>query len=983
MIKRSWVLVLALGVLGGLTVEAQQRPISGRVVSALSGQPIAGARITVPGTVATAVTGADGSFALSAPAGEATIVARFIGYKRRQVTVPPGESNVQIALEEDVFNLEAVVVTGQATAVEQRNLANAITSVAAEQLNRAPTSTIETALQGKIPGALIQSNSGAPGGGVQISLRGVSTINGSVDPLIVMDGIVISNAAIANGMNAVSAAAAGGNASNQDNAVNRLADLNPGDVERVEVLKGASAAAIYGSKASNGVVIITTRRGRTGAPQFHLTQRLGQYRVSNLIGSRAFADTTEAFSVFAPVVPRDTATRTLIRGLCTLAQGRCPAYENERELWGRHDLSTETSLSLSGGTEQSTYYVSGLLHSDEGIGRGTGYQKQSIRANLGQRLSPRVNLSVGLNVVHSFSQRGISNNDNTGTSPYLVFPFTPSFVDLRPTGSTIADYPNNPFERSNPLQTFDFLVNDEDVWRALGTGSVTFDPITSEEHSLRFSLAGGVDYFAQKNDILSPPELEFEPQDGQPGTVVLGKASNLNLTLTGNVVHAFTPASRILTATTSAGFQYEDRELNITNITGRNLLTGQRNIDQATSITIAEDVQPVRDMGIFAQEEILALDQRLLVTFGVRADRSSRTGDPNEFFVFPKAAISYRFTGLGGEGDEVKLRAAWGQTGNQPLFGNKYTPDTTGTIGGRFGQFVGQRAGDPNIKPERQSEIELGADAVLLGGRASLNVTWFNKTITDLLLVQTLHPSSGQVDRIFNGGEMQNRGVEASAGYAILQQPNLSWIVRGTFFSYRPKIVDLPVPPFQVGGFGTSLGVFQIEEGRSATQILGSEGLVGDATPDFQVSFSTDVEYNAWSFGMLWEWKEGGDVINLTELLFDAGANSADWNTKGSQRWADFLSGLTQPYIQDASYMKLREATIAYRLPRALTAQLFGSVVENARISVSGRNLIRITDFRGIDPEVSNFGSQAIARNIDVAPFPPNRSLFLSIDLDF
>jgi len=982
-IKRCCVLVLALCVLGGLAAEAQQRPISGRVVSALSGQPIAGARVSVLGTTLTAVTGADGSFALAGPAGDATLVARFIGFKRRQVTVPTSESTVQIPLEEDVFNLEAVVVTGQATAVEQRNLANAITSVGAEQLRRAPTATIESALQGKIPGALIQSNSGAPGGGVQISLRGVSTINGSVDPLIVMDGIVISNASIANGMNAVSAAAAGGNASNQDNAVNRIADLNPDDVERVEVLKGASAAAIYGSKASNGVVIITTRRGRVGAPQFHLTQRLGQYRVANLIGSRAFADTTEAFSVFAPVVPRDTATRSLIRGLCTLSQGRCPAYDNEGELWGRHDLSSETSLSVSGGTELTTFYVSGLIHSDEGIGRSTGYQKQSIRANLGQRVSPRVNLSVGLNVVHSFAQRGISNNDNTGTSPYLVFPFTPSFVDLRPTGSTIADYPNNPFERSNPLQTFDFLINDEDVWRALGTGSVTFDPITGDAHSLRFSLTGGVDYFAQKNDILSPPELEFEPQDGQPGTVVLGKASNLNLTLTGNVVHTFTPASRALSATTSAGFQYEDRELNVTNITGRNLLTGQRNIDQATSIAIAEDVQPVRDMGVFAQEEILALDQRLLVTFGVRADRSSRTGDPDKFFFYPKAAISYRVTAPGGGGDEVKLRAAWGQTGNQPLFGNKFTPDTTGTIGGRFGQFVGQRAGDPDITPERQTEIELGADAVLLDGRASLNFTWFNKTITDLLLVQTLHPSSGQVDRIFNGGEMRNRGVEASVGYAILQRPELSWIVRGTFFSYRPTIVDLPVPPFQVGGFGTSLGVFQIEQDRSATQILGSEGLVGDATPDFQMSLSTDVEYEAWSFGMLWEWKEGGDVINLTELLFDAGANSADWNSGGSQRWADFLSGLTQPYIQDASYIKLREATIAFRLPRALTAQLFGSVVENARISLSGRNLIRITDFRGIDPEVSNFGNQAIARNIDVAPFPPSRSLFLSIDLDF
>jgi hypothetical protein len=250
-------------------------------------------------------------------------------------------------------------------------------------------------------------------------------------------------------------------------------------------------------------------------------------------------------------------------------------------------------------------------------------------------------------------------------------------------------------------------------------------------------------------------------------------------------------------------------------------------------------------------------------------------------------------------------------------------------------------------------------------------------------LIQTLHPSSGQIDRIFNGGKMRNRGVEASLGYALLHSQDANWIVRGTFFSYRPFIVELPVPAFQVGGFGTALGVFQIEEGRSATQILGNEGVVGDATPDFQASLSSDLEYRQWTVGMLWEWKKGGDVINLTELLFDAGANSADWNSGGSKRWADFLSGLTQPYVQDASYIKLREVTLAYRFPPAVTSQLFGTLVDDARISLSGRNLIRITDFRGIDPEVSNFGNQAIARNIDVAPFPPSRSVFLSIDLTF
>src|SRR2546430_635284 len=310
---------------GSGAAAAQQRPITGKVVSATTTEPVAGASVTVVGTPIGAVTNDGGDFSLAVPQGAATITVRAVSYKRRQLQVPAEQSSVTVSLEPDVFNLEAVVVTGQATGVEQRNLANAVTTVPAEQLNRAPVQTIEGALQGKIPGALIQMNSGAPGGGGQINLRGVTTINAGVDPLIVVDGLIIANDAIVNNMDAITAAAAGGNPRPQDNAVNRIADLNPNDIQNVEVLKGASAAAIYGGQAANGVVIITTRRGRPGAPRFSVTQRFGTFDAAGHLGSRAFADTTDAFGTFAPKVPRDTATRTVIRSLCTLPAGQWPS----------------------------------------------------------------------------------------------------------------------------------------------------------------------------------------------------------------------------------------------------------------------------------------------------------------------------------------------------------------------------------------------------------------------------------------------------------------------------------------------------------------------------------------------------------------------------------------------------------------------------------------------------------------------------------
>lgn len=970
LVGASLALVLLLA---GTEVAAQQREIRGRVTNAVTGQAIAGATVTVAGGTIAAVTNAQGEFTLTGPDGAFALLVRSIGFKRRTMSVAADQATVSVTLEEDIFNLEAVVISGQATTLQQRSLPNAITTVRAEDLVRAPAQTIEAALQGKIPGALIQANSGAPGGGVQINLRGVSTINGAVDPLLVVDGLVVSNDAIGNNINAITAAAGGGNASNQDNPVNRIADLNPADFERVEVLKGASAAAIYGSQASNGVIIMTSRRGESGTPRFGLSQRFGQYRVSNFMRSRVFADSAEAVTVYS-----DSA---LVGQLCNLPGDACPNYDNIGALWGEQQLSTETNASVSGGGEATQYYVSGLIKRDGGIAPGTGYNKQALRVNLDQLLGQRWNLALRTQVIHSKSARGISNNDNTGTSPYLVFPLTPSFVDLRPTGGTaITDYPNNPFERSNPVQTYAYFENNEDVWRALASASLRFEAVSTGRHNLRFNAVGGFDQFTQRNDIYSPPELEFEPNDGQPGTVVLGKAENLSLNLLLSAVHTYNAGSVI--ATTAVGFQFVDRDPNFTNVVGRNLPPNQRNVALAPTQVLNQTRQPVRDLGLFAQEELTLLDERLLVTGGLRADRSSRNGLVDDYFFYPKAAASYRLA-LGSEQDEIKLRAAWGQTGIQPNFFNKFTPSATATIGGLFGTLSGLAVGDSSIGPERNTELEGGVDASAMGGRLFVNATVFHKTVTDMLLVQTLAPSTGRATRVFNGGKMRNIGVELGLGYAVLQTPELSWVVRGTFFTNKTKVLELPVPAFQVGGFGTALGAFQIEEGRSATQIIGQEGAIGDAMPDFQATFSSDLTVRRFSLSMLWDWKQGGDVINLTEFLFDAFRNSSDWDSAAQQRRTDFASGLTQPYVQDASYIKLRELSLSYSVPSEVTRQLFGSVVSRASISLSGRNLIRITDFRGMDPEVSNFGNQAVARNIDVAPFPPSRSVFLTIDLSF
>jgi hypothetical protein len=331
----------------------------------------------------------------------------------------------------------------------------------------------------------------------------------------------------------------------------------------------------------------------------------------------------------------------------------------------------------------------------------------------------------------------------------------------------------------------------------------------------------------------------------------------------------------------------------------------------------------------------------------------------------------------------LKVRAAIGQTGNPPLFGQKFTPEGTGVIGNQFGTLSGANAGASDIKPERQTEMEGGFDATLGNEFATLSFTYYNKTITDLILVARVAPSTGRTNRIFNGGKLRNLGQEISLSLSPLRRPELNWILRTTFSRNRSTVVELPVPAFNTGGFGTSLGAFRIEQGKSATQIIGTEGVVGNSEPDFQMTLSNDLTWKQWNLGFLWDWKKGGDIINLTQLLYDAGGNSADQVPVGNQRITDWaVNGKTQTYVQDGSYLKLRELSLTYDLPPSVVGHLFGGV-RYARLNVSGRNLIRITPYKGMDPEVSNFGNQAIARNIDVAPFPPSRSFFFSIDLGF
>ncbi|MEX2111436.1 MAG: SusC/RagA family TonB-linked outer membrane protein [Gemmatimonadaceae bacterium] len=987
---RCAVAAIAL-LVGAISASAQTRAVTGTVTDAQTGQPLEGARVSVRGTALATSTGATGQFTLgNVPAGEVTVTIRRIGNNPVDVRLAAGENDVRATLTRDPLRLAEVVITGQATGVERRNLANAVTTVSGEEVSRVSAQTVEQALQGKVPGASIQANSGAPGGGMQMRLRGVTSINASSEPLYVVDGVVLSNIAIPSNQNAVTKAASGSNpALTQDGQVNRIADLNPNDIENIEVLKGASASASYGSRASNGVVIITTRRGRAGELRINATQRIGLSKISNTLGSRTFSTLAEATTVWGAA-----AAAVYTPGV---------VFDHERELAGRTPISSESVVDVSGGDADTHYYASGLWKQDGGIIENTGYGKQAVRANLDQDLGQRLNLSLQTNITRSLAQRGLTNNDNAGVSWWMVFPFTPSFIDLRqnPDGT----FPLNRFGNiSNPLQTAALMKNDEKVNRYTVAGRLTLTAFQRQSSSLTFNVNGGADHFGQENSLLFPPELQFEPiDDGQPGTSLLSNSNNLNLNIGTNAVFTYAPASGVFAATTSVGVGGSSRDLRISRIVSRNLVGGLDIVGAGTNVQVLELRQRVEDFGLFAQEEFLTLNERLLLTAGVTADRSSSNSDTEKYFIYPKVSGSFRFLEPFRGLNEVKIRAAYGQTGNQPLFGQKFTPlSAVENIVGLPGLVVPAAGpvGSKNLRPERQRELEGGADITLAGGRGAIELTGFRADVTDLLLRRTLAPSSGFGVEIFNGGKLRKTGIEIGVNIVPIQSAETEWIFRTSYASTRSKIVDLPVPPFRVGGFGTALGAFEIAEGASATQIVGNDSTasgetvvrkIGDANPDFNMSFVSDLRFKALRLYGLLDWQQGGSIINLTKFLYDLGQNTADYadpitvgtlqTTVGANRLRVF-GRQTGVYVEDASFMKLREVTLSFEVPAAMVSR-FGRGVSSAQLSLSGRNLLTFTDYTGMDPEVSNFGNQQIARNIDVAPFPPSRSFWLSMSLGF
>jgi TonB-linked SusC/RagA family outer membrane protein len=964
---------------------AQQRRLTGAVHVEGSAEPIAGAIVSVINGTAATQTDEQGRFALALPSGPQRLRVRALGYAARDVAAPGGDT-LTVFLARAALTLDQVVVTGQATVISKRNAITSTSNVDSAELNRVPAAAVDIALAGKIAGANIQTNSGAPGGGAQIQIRGSNTVIGASDPLIVVDGVIYSNASIPSGLYTVTGSgSASGTGPNQDDVANRLADLNPNDIVSIEVLKSAAASSIYGSKAANGVVIITTNRGQAGKPRAHITQRLGWSSLLRGPGERAF-DTTSAFAVYSSA--GDSAT---IRSL--EINGKLPVYDHLKELAGGNAPASETQLDVGGGTGNTTYYVSGDIKRDNGIVHNTYAERQALRLNLAQHLTDRVSLSMTSAFARSANDRGFINNDNTGAGMTYALAYIPSFVPLMDASGHFR-VPEFTYLGSNPLQTAALGRNRETVNRFTGGATLNADAWTTDKQSLKVVGAAGADIFNQRDAIVAPPDLYFQERLQNPGASTLsnGDARYVNWNL--NAIHSYTPGTLFRT-TTSGGVQYEDRQLQISRVTARGLLPGQTNITQGSVFgEQQENLSTERTVALYAQEQVIAFDERLTVEAGLRAERSSVFGNTSKFYVFPKTGASFRFPDLLGTGSDFKVRAAYGETGNQPLFGQKFTTLSTTVIGGNVGTNVTGISGAPDIEPERVKEFEGGFDAAPWNGRATLEVTGYKRRTTNLLLNRTPAPSSGFTQVILNGGQLSNEGIEAALALQLVRRGDFTWLYRTTYSHDHSNVDNLPVPGFrpQTAGFGLAYGEFFLQPGRPIDQIIGQTsidqngdfvvGYMGHASPTYQMSFGNDFTYRFATFSILIDMQKGGVAQNQTLSLYDCNQLAPDQATPAGQARSDAClnTGLANPFVQSTDFVRLRELRIGLTVPRRYT-HFFGS--DDVQAIFSGRNLWLHTNYFGYDPESSNYGQQAITRNVDLGPYPPSRQFMFSLAVGF
>jgi TonB-linked SusC/RagA family outer membrane protein len=673
-------------------------------------------------------------------------------------------------------------------------LGNSITTVRADQLARSGTGNAIQALQGKIAGAQITQNSGDPAGGITVRLRGAKSLIGSSEPLYVIDGVVSNNGTI----NVTNANVDGG----QTSAIgqNRMADINPNDIESINVINGAAAAAIYGSRASNGVVVITTKRGKSGKTKiaFSTSYSFNQLRKKAYMSTygKQFNPSDTASGTYL-VGTQQTSRDPLLQSLYILAKGGAinsdtiavwgglvdvTRYDYQDEIF-RNSGGTDNNLSISGGNDNTRYFASVNFMKNEGIIKNTDFSRLTGRVRVDQKITNWLDASAGLTYANGYSNE--LPNGNVFWSPTNAVNITNNIFNISEKDIN-GNYKavERVASRINPYDIIDNIKNSQETNRIIADVQLTAHPVDG----LTLSYILGVDNTSQLGRNYSPIYAYLVNAAYFPNGYV---ANNTAITtLFNNDFNAsYSKKFGDFSSNTIAGFNYQYAQEQISITEGRDLALFGTTINSVRTVlppSLADNKSGVA--GGFIQETF-GYNNRLFLTLAGRIDATSRFPTANRTNFYPKVGLSYLMSdepywaGLKNTVSQFRLRGSWGQTGNVTGYGfytrfSRYRPSSFNGLTA-FNSL--NEIADPNVKVERNEELEIGADVSILKDLVNLSFNWYNSTSNDLLLSANVAPSLGGATSSTNVGTLQNKGIEITLGITPIKTQNITWNVFGTY----------------------------------------------------------------------------------------------------------------------------------------------------------------------------------------------------------
>jgi TonB-dependent SusC/RagA subfamily outer membrane receptor len=965
-------LCLLLGAAPVVARAQQAGRITGRVTDASSGGPVENAQVTISGTRLGTQSGQDGSYTIAnVPAGAHTLLAKRLGYAPAQqdVNVSAGAPvTADFKLKPIALTLSATVVTGTTAPTEKRALGNSITSVAGTEIESSNSTTADGALQGMIAGAQVTQNSGNPGGGgISVRLRGTSSLISGSEPLYVIDGVIVDN----NSDQLINLGA-------RSNVQNRLADLDPDDIDHIEVIRGAAAAALYGSRANNGVIQIFTKHGREGPPRITLSSRYTSQSTPERLKLNLY--------------PFDSLGGSPVK-----------RYDYQDEIFHTGYVA-DNHLSLSGGDARSTYYISGGWTRDDGIMRASSADRKSVRLNLTQQLYSTLRLTVGGDFTRTHDEFLPNGEQTMGVLTAVLF--TPTTYSYFPVGGAYPRaYLGGAF--SNPLDVIANWTAPQDVSRFSGNARLDFNPF---QH-LAVSYTLGYDGYQLEADQYIPRGSLAAQPTGSSAAVL----RNSRILDNSGVATLTTPAGA-MTFQSSVGFNYTDQHLTATSASSQDLFPTGTLVSAGATPFAGQGITEMATLGFYGQE-VLNWRDRLYLTGAVRWDASSTFGADQRWQLYPKLSASYvmsdeswfKESGIHNAFSSLRLRGALGYAGNQPSLANAYAQYDSyarAVSGTRVGVVNTLVLGNPDLKPERQREFEFGADMGFAKDRVSLEATYYDKKLTDLLLIAPLPTSSGFTSQYQNVGAMTNKGVELTLQTINVETPTLRWTTRATYSANRNKVTEL-VAPFTVGyinrvSVGQPVGYFYGQyyqrnaDGSIKTDSLGKplrSGLdpsipaskkIGDPNPDWIGSLLNEFQLGRrLSARVLFDGTFGNQALDLTRRILDADGTGADAALQLAGKLPKgYLAArlpIFEEYVEDASFVKLREVSVSYSLNDV--AKRLG--LSAWSVTVSGRNLHTWTKYRGLDPEINLFGQNTVERGNDFAGIPIPRSFGISTSITY